>query len=188
MVAIAGAVGAGYFVHGSSQLATVAVLHASRNIVPGTLITNDELGISQVATPDTSALSNLVLQKDAGNIVGRVAAVGVRAGSLVPANVAAVDPSSAFWTVNLPVRRMPATLQAGDRVALMVSRQSDNADVVLIQDIAVVAVQPGAADLMLPPNVVAQMQWYADHGGVVLLKMPAGSSRSGPLVWGPQGG
>jgi hypothetical protein len=90
--------------------------------------------------------------------------------------------------VSLPVRRMPATLQAGDHVAIVINRPTDNAAVVKYQDIAVVGVQSGAADLLLPPEIAVQAQWYADHGGIVLLEMPPGSTRPGPLVGGPQGG
>jgi hypothetical protein len=188
VLAVAGAYFAGYQAHGTPRLATVGVLHAARNIVPGTLITADELAVTQLATPDSTALSNLVLQKDQVNIVGHVAAVGVLAGYLVPANVAATDSSAALWQVNLPVRRLPSTLAAGDHVAVLALRPSDGAEVVVQQDVQVVAVQSSSADLLLAPGVAAQMQWDADHGGIVLVKMPPGTARPTPLTGGPQGG
>lgn len=185
IVAIGAAAAAGYLAHPpGARLATVGVLKAAQDIVPGTVITADELVLTQLATPDTTALSNLVLQKDEAEIVGHVAAVGVRAGYLVPANVAAVDPGSALWTVNLPIRRMPSTLRAGDHAALMVVRASDGVDVIALQYVVVVAVQSGAADLQLQPKDVAQMQWYADHGGIVLLKMEPGAIQQKPAAGG----
>ena len=49
------------------------------------------------------------------------------------------------------------------------------AEFVFLQDVEVLSIGAGAADLWLQPNVVAQVEWYADHGGIVLLKMQPGA-------------
>jgi len=44
-----------------------------------------------------------------------------------------------------------------------------------MQDVQVISVGSGSADLWLPPKLVAQMEFFADHGGIVLVKMQPGA-------------
>ena len=40
---------------------------------------------------------------------------------------------------------------------------------------SVVEVRTDSVTLWLPARATTQMQWYADHGGIVVAKMPAGA-------------
>jgi len=156
----------------------VAVLKATKDIRAGSRITTDELGVTQIRAADPSLLQTLVLSGDRHQIIGQTAATDVRAGSLIPAGVAAPQATALLWTANIPVKRAPADLKPGDHVALLVSGTTTNgaaAEFVFLQDVEVLSVGSGSADLWLQPNVVAQVEWYADHGGIVLLKMQPGA-------------
>jgi hypothetical protein len=156
----------------------VAVLKATKDIRAGSKITADEVGVTQIRAADPSVLQTLVLSDDRDQIVGQTAAMDVRAGFLVPAGVAAPQATAQLWTANIPVRRAPSDLKQGDHVALLVTGTTTSgapAEFVFLQDVQVLAVGSGSADLWLQPNVVAQVEWYADHGGIVLLKMQSGA-------------
>ena len=73
--------------------------------------------------------------------------------------------------------RGAARLQAVQKIrcALRVGGCAEDRTLVFLQDVQVLSVGSGSADLWLQPNVVAQVEWYADHGGIVLLKMQPGS-------------
>jgi hypothetical protein len=55
-----------------------------------------------------------------------------------------------------------------------------------MQDVDVIHVAGNQVDLWLPAKVVSQVELYADHGGLVLLKMPAGMVQQNlPAASGP---
>ena len=156
----------------------VGVLKATKDIRAGSRITGDDLGVTQIRAADPNVLQTLVLSGGRDQIVGQTAAADVRAGSLVPAGIAAAQATAQLWTANIPVKRAPTDLKAGDHVALLVSGTTTNgaqAEFVFLQDVEVLSIGSGSADLWLQPNVVAQVEWYADHGGIVLLKMQPGA-------------
>jgi hypothetical protein len=175
----------------SSPLAPVHVLKATRNIAAGSVIARDELGTVSVATTNAATLATLVREQDEASIVGRIATAAVPAGYMIPAYIASADSTAALWVVNLPVKHMPTQLVTGDHVALLTTvpgKGSDTIDLVVVQDVQVAAVQGGSADLMLPPTLVAQTQWYAEHGGISLIRMPAGAVVRQLPPGGPPGG
>jgi len=162
----------------SNPVNAVGVLKAMRDIRPGTTITADELGVAQVRIDDSALLATLVQSSDRSRIIGQVAAVGVSSGHLVPDNVVAPQVTAGLWEVNLPVKRMPTDLQAGDHVALLVAGATGAGsplEIVVMQDVQVISVGSGSADLWLPPKLVAQMNFYSDHGGIVLVKLQPGA-------------
>ncbi|MHB8507392.1 MAG: CpaB family protein [Candidatus Dormibacteria bacterium] len=162
----------------SNPVSAVTVLRATRDIRPGTTITGDELATAQVRIDDPALLSTLVQSSDRSRLIGQVAAVGVSSGHLVPDNVIAPQVTAGLWEVNLPVKRMPTDLQAGDHVALVVTGASGSGspvEFVVMQDVQVISIGSGSADLWLPPKLVAQMNFYSDHGGIVLVKMQPGA-------------
>jgi hypothetical protein len=176
---------------GASSLTPVQVVKANRDIPAGTVIISDELGITSISTTDATTLGTYVRQQDEARVIGRTAPVGIAAGYPIPAYILTADPHAALWDASLAVKRMPANLKAGDHVALIVTvpgRGSDQVDLVVMQDVEVGTVQSGAADLWLPPKLVAQMQWYADHGGIVLVKMAPGSVQKDLSAGGPPSG
>lgn len=165
----------------------VAVLRATRDIHAGSKITADDLGVSQVRAADPTVLQTMVLSSDRSQIIGQTAAVDVRSGYLLPASIAAPQATAQLWTANIPVRRQPAGLRPGDHVALLVTGTATNgsaAEFVYLQDVEVLSVASGSADLWLQPNVAAQVEWYADHGGIVLLKMEPGAVQQKPAAGG----
>jgi len=115
-------------------------------------------------------LATLVRRDDQGSIVGKIAAVSVPAGSLIPSYIAAEGASPGLWTISIPARSKPLSLSAHDHVALMVAPL----DTVLVQDVEVAAVSGTSVELFLPARLVSQVQWYSDHGGIAVVKMPAG--------------
>ncbi len=158
----------------------VTVLKATKDIRAGTRISSDELAATQIRAADPGVLQTLVLASDRGQLVGQTAAVDVRAGSLVPAGAAAPQTTAQLWTASIPVRRAPVDLKPGDHVALLVTGTTTTgspAEFVFLQDVQVLSLGNGSADLWLQPNVVAQVEWYADHGGIVLLKMQPGATQ-----------
>ena len=88
------------------------VLRASREIMPGTTITADELTVTSVFVQDPSLLTTMARDTDRGRLVGQTAVVDVPAGALVPVNVAVGATSAAMWEASVPVRRMPGDLKA----------------------------------------------------------------------------
>ncbi len=158
---------------------TVAVLKAAQDIRAGTTITSTELGVAQLRVDDPAVLASLVGASDRGHLIGQVATDSVRAGSLIPAGLGAPQASATMWEVPLPVKRMPPGLKAGDHVALLVSttaKSGEPVDFVAMQDVRVIEVRSDSVDVWLPATATAQMQWYADHGGgVIVAKMQPGA-------------
>jgi hypothetical protein len=156
----------------------VPVLRATKDIRAGSTITADDLGVTSIRAQDPSVLANLVQDSQKNTILGQTAALDVPAGSLIPAGISSPQTTSGMWRANVPVRRMPADLRAGDHVALIVNasgKAGEPIEFVVMQDVRVISVQGGSVDLWLPAKVVAQTQWYADHGGIVPVKMEPGA-------------
>lgn len=158
-----------------------SVLRATRDIVPGSTITADKLAVTQVQPSDASVLSTWILSTDRSRVIGQVAVVGVPAGHLLPAEVVAPTVAAGLWKANVPIKRMPADLDSGDHVALLVqgSNQGQATEFVFMQDVQVLSVGSGAVDLWLPAKLAPQVEWYADHGGIVLLQMQPGAVQQG---------
>jgi len=162
----------------SANGGTVGVLRATRDIRPGTTITSDELGVVQMRIDDPALLATLVQGSDRDRLIGQVAAVGVSSGHLIPDNLAAPQATAGLWVANLPVKRMPSDLHAGDHVALVVNGTATSGapiEFVVMQDVQVISVGSASADLWLPAKLVAQMEFYSDHGGIVLVRMQPGA-------------
>ena len=163
----------------SSQM--VPVLRAAKAIRAGTVITADELSVTDVRTQDASVLATLVLNSDRSQVIGQVASMDIPSGDLIPAAIAAPASTGSYWKVDVPIRRMPADLAPGDHVALMVSGTGPSGsavDFVFIQDVRVLDVGGGSVDLWLPAKLAPQVEWYADHGGIVLMTMQPGQVQS----------
>jgi hypothetical protein len=153
------------------------VLRATRDILPGTAITADELAVTQVQPSDASLLGTWVASGDRDRILGQVAVVGVPAGHLIPAEIVAPKITAGLWKANVPIKRSPADLKAGDHVALLV--QGPATEFVFMQDVQVLSVGSGAVDLWLPAKLAPQVEWYADHGGIILFQMQPGAVQQG---------
>jgi hypothetical protein len=155
----------------------VSVLRAAKSIHAGTSITSDELTTARLRTQDPSVLATLLRDSDRSRVLGQVAAVDVNAGDLIPADVVASQFTAGLWDVAVPVRRMPATLVPGDHVALLVTTTLANGsqvDLVYMQDVQVLGIGQGSVDLWVPAKLAPQVEWYADHGGIALIKMQPG--------------
>ena len=155
----------------------VSVLRAAKSIHAGTSITSDELTTARLRTQDPSVLATLLRDSDRSRVLGQVAAVDVNAGDLIPADVVASQFTAGLWDVAVPVRRMPANLAPGDHVALLVTATLANGsqvDLVYMQDVQVLAIGQGSVDLWVPAKLAPQVEWYADHGGIALIKMQPG--------------
>jgi hypothetical protein len=161
----------------SSTRQPTAVLRATRDILPGTTIGADEVAVTQVQPSDASLLSTWVATGDRDRIIGQVAVVGVPAGHLIPAEIVAPKITAGLWKANVPIKRSPADLKAGDHVALLVQGQAT--EFVFMQDVQVLSVGSGAVDLWLPAKLAPQVEWYADHGGIILFQMQPGSVQQG---------
>jgi hypothetical protein len=162
----------------SANVGTVGVLKATRDIRPGTTITSAELGVVQMRIDDAALLASMVQGFDRDRLIGQVAAVGVSSGHLIPNNLAAPQTTAGLWDANLPIKRMPGDLRAGDHVALVVTgtaKSGEPLEFVVMQDVQVISVGSGSADLWLPAKLVAQMEFYSDHGGIVLVRMQPGA-------------
>jgi hypothetical protein len=156
---------------------STAVLRATRDILPGTTIGADELVVTQVQPSDASLLSTWVASGDRDRLLGQVAVVGVPAGHLIPAEIVAPKITAGLWKANVPIKRSPADLKAGDHVALLVQGQAT--EFVFMQDVQVLSVGSGAVDLWLPAKLAPQVEWYADHGGIILFQMQPGTVQQG---------
>jgi hypothetical protein len=155
----------------------VSVLRAAKSIHAGTSITSDELTTARLRTQDPSVLATLLQDSDRSRVLGQVAAVDVNAGDLIPADVVASQFTAGLWDVAVPVRRMPANLAPGDHVALLVTATLANGsqvDLVYMQDVQVLGIGQGSVDLWVPAKLAPQVEWYADHGGIALIKMQPG--------------
>ncbi|MGH7762563.1 MAG: SAF domain-containing protein [Candidatus Dormibacteraceae bacterium] len=155
----------------------VSVLRAAKTIYAGTTITADDLSTDRLRT-DPGTLATLLRDSDRARIVGQVAAEDVAAGDLIPSSVVSSQSTAGLWKVNLPIREMPADLAAGNHVALLVSVTAaggSQADIVYLQDVRVLSVGQGSAELWIPANLFPQVIWFADHGGIVLATMQPGA-------------
>lgn len=90
----------------------------------------------------------------------------------------------------LPIRIMPADLAPGDHVLLLVNAAAPNGapvDIVYMQDVRVLKVAQGSAELWIPTKLFPQVVWYADHGGIVLATMQPGDIQQGIPAGGAAG-
>ena len=160
----------------------VSVLRAVRPIQAGTTITGDELTTAQIRTQDPAVLATLLRDSDRTRIVGQVAAMDVPAGDLIPAGVVGQQATGGMVRAQLPIRLMPADLAPGDHVLLLVNAVAPNGapvDIVYMQDVRVLQVGQGSAELWIPTKLFPQVVWYADHGGIVLAVMQPGDVQQG---------
>jgi len=159
----------------------VPVLRAAKAIKAGTTIKADELSVTSIRASDPGVLATLMRSADEKQLVGQVASMDVPAGNLVPAAILAPQSTASFWEVHMPVRDQPTDLAAGDHVAILVNGPSSAGqpvEFVFIQDVRVISVGQGGDDLWLPAKLAPQVQWFSDHGGLVLMKMQPGAVQS----------
>ena len=155
----------------------VPVLRAAKAIQAGNTITTDALTTSLIRTQDPTVLATLLRDTDRSRIIGQVAAMDVPAGDLIPAGVVASQTTSGMVKAELPIRIMPVDLAPGDHVLMLVSAAAPNGasvDIVYMQDVRVLQVGQGSAELWIPTKLFPQVVWYADHGGIVLATMRPG--------------
>ena len=147
------------------------------------------LRVTGIRSDDSSLLTTLVAANDRSSVVGQVASLTVPAGHLIPSNVASSQAHGQLWLAAIPVKRTPAGLAIGDHVALLAetpNKLGQPVDFVFMQDVEIAHATGNAVDLWLPAKVVPQVEWYADHGGLVLLRMPAGVIQQDlPAATGP---
>jgi hypothetical protein len=171
---------------GSSQ-PPVAVLQAAHEIKAGSTIGAGDLKVTGISAQDSAVLGTLAHQSDRDHLLGQVALFDVPAGGLILTDLAVPAASAGMWRAALPVKRMPSGLKAGDHVAVLAEGNAGSGGVesVVMQDVIVLGVGPDSADLWLPAQSAPQVEWYADHGGVVLLLMSAGAIQSPVPPGGP---
>jgi hypothetical protein len=168
----------------------VSVLRAATAIQAGNIITADELTASLIRTQDPSVLATLIRDSDRSRIIGQTAALDVPAGDLIPVGVVAQQSTGGMVRAELPIRIMPVDLKAGDHVLLLVTATAQNAaavDIVYMQDVRVLQVSQGSAELWIPTKLFPQVVWYADHGGIVLATMQPGDIQQGIPAGGASG-
>ena len=168
----------------------VSVLRAARPIQAGSVITTDDLATSLIRTQDPSVLSTLIRDTDRSRIIGQTAALDVPAGDLIPIGVVAQQTTSGMVRAQLPIRIMPADLKPGDHVLLLVNATAPNGtpvDIVYMQDVRVLEVGQGSAELWIPTKLLPQVVWYGDHGGIVLATMQPGDIQQGIPAGGAAG-
>jgi SAF domain len=167
---------------------STAVLKATQNIRPGEIITDDELGITYLRVNDEGVLAGLIDASQRHSLVGQIATESVASGSLIPATLGTPQSSAQLWQVPLPAKRMPPDLKPGDHVAVVVSgtaKSGDPIEFVFAQDVRVLNVSSDSVSLWLPASATAQMEWYADHGGLVIVKMQPGTVQPSLPPGGP---
>jgi SAF domain len=168
----------------------VSVLRAARPIQAGSVITADDLTTSLIRTQDPSVLATLIRDTDRSRIIGQTAALDVPAGDLIPIGVVAQQSTSGMVRAQVPIRIMPADLKPGDHVLLLVSATAPNGapvDIVYMQDVRVLQVGQGSAELWIPTKLLPQVVWYGDHGGIVLATMQPGDIQQGIPAGGAAG-
>ena len=168
----------------------VSVLRAARPIQAGSVITADVLTTSLIRAQDPSVLATLIRDTDRSRIIGQTAALDVPAGDLIPVGVVAQQSTSGMVRAELPIRIMPADLKAGDHVLLLVNATAPNGtpvDIVYMQDVRVLQVGQGSAELWIPTKLLPQVVWYGDHGGIVLATMQPGDIQQGIPAGGAAG-
>ena len=173
----------------ANNVQPISVLVAATDIRAGTPITDGMLRITGIRADDSSLLATLVSANERSSIVGQVASLTVPAGHLIPSNLVSPQAHVQLWLASIPVKRMPTGLAIGDHVALLAetpNKLGQPVDFVFMQDVEIAHVTSTAVDLWLPAKVVPQVEWYADHGGLVLLRMPAGVIQQDlPAATGP---
>jgi hypothetical protein len=173
----------------ASNLQPVSVLVAATDIRAGSTISDGMLRVTGIRSDDSSLLTSLVSANDRSSIVGQIASLTVPAGHLIPSNLVSTQAHGQLWVASIPVKRMPAGLAIGDHIALLAetpNKLGQPVDFVFMQDVEIAHVTGNAVDLWLPAKVVPQVEWYADHGGLVLLRMPAGVIQQDlPAATGP---
>ncbi len=168
----------------------VSVLRAARAIQAGNIITADELSASLIRTQDPGVLATLIRDTDRSRVIGQTAALDVPAGDLIPIGVVAQRSTGGMVRAELPIRIMPADLAPGDHVLLLVNATAPNGapvDIVYMQDVRVLRVGQGSAELWIPTKLFPQVVWYADHGGIVLATMQPGDIQQGMPAGGAAG-
>jgi len=167
----------------------ILVLVAATDIRAGTPITDGMLRVTGIRADDSSLIATLVSANERSSIVSQVASLTVPAGHLIPSDLVSPQAHVQLWLASIPVKRMPAGLAIGDHVALLAetpNKLGQPVDFVFMQDVEIAHVTSTAVDLWLPAKVVPQVEWYADHGGLVLLRMPAGVIQQDlPAATGP---
>jgi len=161
----------------ASNVRPVSVLVAAQDIRAGSTITESMIRNSAIRAEDPGLLAGLVVANDRAKVVGQVASVSVPAGQLLPAGIAIPQNASKLWLAAVPIKRMPAGLAAGNHVAVLAeapNKAGQPVSFVFMQDVEVAHVVGNQVDLWLPAKVVPQVEWYADHGGLVLIKMSPG--------------
>jgi len=192
LVVFLGLAGYALAVMGASKAGNVqpvSVLVAATDIRAGTTISDGMLRVTGIRSDDSSLPTTLISANDRSSIVGQVASLTGPAGHLIPSNLANTQVHGKLWLASIPVKRMPAGLAIGDHVALLAetpNKLGQPVDFVFMQDVEIAHVTGNAVDLWLPAKVVPQVEWYADHGGLVLLRMPAGVIQQDlPAATGP---
>jgi len=168
----------------------VSVLRAARPIQVGSVITADDLTTSLIRAQDPSVLATLIRDTDRSRIIGQTAALDVPAGDLIPIGVVSQQSTSGMVRAQLPIRIMPADLKPGDHVLLLVNATTPNGtpvDIVYMQDVRVLQVGQGSAELWIPTKLLPQVVWYGDHGGIVLATMQPGDIQQGIPAGGAAG-
>lgn len=167
---------------------STAVLKATQDIRAGAIIMDDEVDVSYLRVDDPSVLANLIDASQRHNLVGQIATQSVTSGSLIPAGLGTPESSAQLWEVPLPTKRMPPDLKPGDHVAIVVSgtaKSGDPIEFVFAQDVRVLNVRSDSVNLWLPASATAQIEWYADHGGLVIAKMQPGTVQPSLPPGGP---
>jgi hypothetical protein len=173
----------------ASNVQPVSVLVAATDIRAGSTISDGMLRVTGIRSDDSNLLTTLVAANDRSSIVGQVASLTVPVGHLIPSNLVSSQAHAQLWLASISVKRMPTGLAIGDHVALLAetpNKVGQPVDFVYMQDVEIAHVTGNAVDLWLPAKVVPQVEWYADHGGLVLLRMPAGVIQQDlPAATGP---
>jgi hypothetical protein len=161
----------------ASNLRPASVLVAAQDIRAGSTITESLVRSTAIRAADPGLLATLVAAGDRAKLLGQVASVSVPAGHLLPAGIVVPQNASKLWLAAVPIKRMPAGLAVGNHVAVLAEAPNKAGQVVtfvFMQDVEVAHVGGNQVDLWLPAKVVPQIEWYADHGGLVLIKMTPG--------------
>src|ERR1700693_5022223 len=121
--------------------------------MPATLAPGDHVALLVTTTLAKGSQGDLVYMQDV-----QVLGIGQGSGDLwAPATVA--PPISGARVALL----LPTTLANGSQV-----------DLVYMQDVQVLGIGQGSVDLWVPAKLAPQVEWYADHGGIALIKMQPG--------------
>ena len=127
----------------ASTTQPVSVLVAASNIRAGDTLSAGALRATGISPQDPGLLLTLVQAQDRSRLIGQVASISVPAGQLIPANIVGAPGSNTLWTADVPIKRMPARLAAGDHVALLteaLNTAGQPVDFVFMQDVEVVHV------------------------------------------------